>query len=159
VHIVEREQRISRAERDLAPRLGRMPTDEEVADAARITVAQVAEVRGAARAVTSLDKPISDASGTTFQDLLPGGEEEDVEQEVTVNLAQEALRDALEELPEREREVLKRRYGLNGERDPESLEEIGRVLGVTRERVRQIESDALERLAVRREIAALQGVV
>jgi RNA polymerase primary sigma factor len=159
VHIVEREQRISRAERDLAPRLGRMPTDEEVADAARITVAQVAEVRGAARAVTSLDKPISDASGTTFQDLLPGGEEEDVEQEVTVNLAQEALRGALEELPDREREVLKRRYGLNGERDPESLEEIGRVLGVTRERVRQIEADALERLAVRREIAALQGVV
>ncbi len=158
VHIVEREQRISRAERDLAPRLGRMPTDEEIAEAARITVAQVAEVRAAARAVTSLDKPISEASGTTFQELL-AGEDEDVEQEVTVNLAQEALHDALDELPDREREVLKRRYGLNGERDPESLEEIGRGLGLTRERVRQIESDALERLAVRREIAALQGVV
>jgi len=158
VHIVEREQRMSRAERDLAPRLGRMPTDEEVAEAARITVAQLGEVRAAARAVTSLDKPISEASGTTFQELL-AGEEEDVEQEVTVNLAQEALRDALDELPDREREVLKRRYGLNGERDPESLEEIGRGLGITRERVRQIESEALERLAVRREIAALQGVV
>jgi RNA polymerase primary sigma factor len=158
VHIVEREQRISRAERDLAPRLGRMPTDDEVAEAARITVAQVGEVRAAARAVTSLDRPISEASGTTFQELLAGGEE-DVEQEVTVNLAQEALRDALEELPDREREVLKRRYGLNGERDPESLEEIGRGLGITRERVRQIEAEALERLAVRREIAALQGVV
>jgi RNA polymerase primary sigma factor len=158
VHIVEREQRISRAERDLAPRLGRMPTDEEVADAARITVMQVAEVRAAARAVTSLDKPIAESSGTTFQELLAGNEE-DVEQEVTINLAQEALRDALDELPDREREVLKRRYGLNGERDPESLEEIGRGLGITRERVRQIEADALERLAVRREIAALQGVV
>ena len=158
VHIVEREQRISRAERDLAPRLGRMPTDEEVADAARITVPQVIEVRAAARAVTSLDKPISEASATTFQELL-AGEEEAVEQEVTINLAQEAVRDALEELPDREREVLKRRYGLNGERDPESLEEIGKGLGITRERVRQIESEALERLAVRREIAALQGVV
>jgi RNA polymerase primary sigma factor len=158
VHIVEREQRIARAERDLAPRLGRMPTDDEVAEAARITVEQVAEVRAAARAVTSLDKPISEASGTTFQELL-AGEEEDVEQEVTVNLAQEALRDALDELPDRQREVLKRRYGLNGERDPESLEEIGRGLGITRERVRQIEAEALERLAVRREIAALQGVV
>ena len=159
VHIVEREQRISRAERDLVTRLGRAPTDEEVSKAARVTVAQLDEVRRAARAVTSLDRPIADASGTTFQDLLPGGEEEDVEQEVTVNLAQEALHDALDELPDREREVLKRRYGLNGERDPESLEEIGRGLGITRERVRQIESEALERLAVRREIAALQSVV
>jgi RNA polymerase primary sigma factor len=158
VHIVEREQRISRAERELAPKLGRMPTDEEVAKAARITVAQVGEVRAAARAVTSLDKPIAEASGTTFQELL-AGEEEDVEQEVTINLAQEALHDALNDLPDREREVLKRRYGLNGDRDPESLEEIGRGLGITRERVRQIEAEALERLSVRREIAALQGVV
>jgi RNA polymerase primary sigma factor len=158
VHIVEREQRISRAERELAPKLGRMPTDEEVAKAARITVAQVGEVRAVARAVTSLDKPIAEASGTTFQELL-AGEEEDVEQEVTINLAQEALHDALNDLPDREREVLKRRYGLNGDRDPESLEEIGRGLGITRERVRQIEAEALERLSVRREIAALQGVV
>jgi RNA polymerase primary sigma factor len=158
VHIVEREQRISRAERDLAPRLGRMPTDEEVAKAARITVPQVIEVRAAARAVTSLDRPIAEESGTTFQELV-AGDEDDVDEAVTINLAQEALHDALDDLPDREREVLKLRYGLNGERDPVSLEEIGRQLGLTRERVRQIESAALERLSVRREIAALQGVV
>ncbi|MGH3023287.1 MAG: sigma-70 family RNA polymerase sigma factor [Gaiellaceae bacterium] len=158
VHIVEREQRISRAERQLAPKLGRVPTDDEVATAARLTLQQVGEVREAARAVTSLDRPIGEESGTTFQDLLPG-EEEGPEQAVTVNLAQEALRDALDDLPDREREVIKLRYGLNGDRDPASLEEIGRRLGLTRERVRQIESTALERLAVRREIAALQGVV
>jgi RNA polymerase primary sigma factor len=158
VHIVEREQRISRAERDLAPKLGRMPTDEEVAKAARITVPQVNEVRAVARAVTSLDRPIAEESGTTFQELV-AGEEDDVDEAVTINLAQEALHDALAELPDREREVLKLRYGLNGERDPVSLEEIGRQLGLTRERVRQIESAALERLSVRREIAALEGVV
>jgi RNA polymerase primary sigma factor len=158
VHIVEREQRISRAERDLAPKLGRMPTDEEVAKAARITVPQVNEVRAVARAVTSLDRPIAEESGTTFQELVVG-EEGDVDETVTINLAQEALHDALDELPDREREVLKLRYGLNGERDPASLEEIGRQLGLTRERVRQIEAVALERLSVRREIAALQGVV
>ena len=158
VHIVEREQRISRAERQLAPKLGRVPTDAEVARAARLTVQQLGEVRQAARAVTSLDRPIGEESGTTFQDLLPG-EQEGPEQEVTVNLAQEALRDALADLPDREREVIKLRYGLNGDRDPASLEEIGRRMGLTRERVRQIESTALERLAVRREIAALQGVV
>jgi RNA polymerase primary sigma factor len=158
VHIVEREQRMSRAERDLAPKLGRMPTDEEVAQAARITVAQVGEVRAAARAVTSLDKPIAEESGTTFKELV-AGEENEVDEAVTINLAQEALHDALDELPDRERVVLKLRYGLNGERAPASLEEIGRQLGLTRERVRQIEANALERLAVRREIAALQGVV
>jgi RNA polymerase primary sigma factor len=158
VHIVEREQRMSRAERDLAPKLGRMPTDEEIAKAARITVPQVVEVRAAARAVTSLDKPIAEESGTTFKELV-AGEEDEVDEAVTINLAQEALHDALDELPDRERKVLKLRYGLNGERDPASLEEIGRQLGLTRERVRQIEATALERLAVRREIAALQGVV
>ena len=158
VHIVEREQRMSRAERDLAPKLGRVPTDEEVAEAARITVDQLVEVRAVARAVTSLDKPIAEESGTTFQELV-AGEENEVDEAVTVNLAQEALHDALDELPDRERQVLKLRYGLNGERDPASLEEIGRQLGITRERVRQIETVALERLAVRREIAALQGVV
>ena len=84
---------------------------------------------------------------------------DEVDEAVTINLAQEALHDALDELPDRERKVLKLRYGLNGERDPASLEEIGRQLGLTRERVRQIEAKALERLAVRREIAALQGVV
>jgi RNA polymerase primary sigma factor len=158
VHIVEREQRISRAERDLAPKLGRMPTDEEVARAARITVPQVIEVRAAARAVTSLDRPIAEESGTTFQELV-AGEEDEVDEAVTINLAQEALHDALDELPDREREVLKLRYGLNGERDPVSLEEIGRQLGITRERVRQIEAAALERLSVRREIVALQGAI
>jgi RNA polymerase primary sigma factor len=158
VHIVEREQRIARAERELAPKLGRVPSDQEVATAARVSVDQLREVRESARAVTSLDRPIADESGTTFQDLL-AGEAEGPEQEVTISLAQETLHDALDDLPDREREVLKLRYGLNGDRDPASLEEIGRRLGLTRERVRQIEAEALERLAVRREIEALQGVI
>ena len=108
--------------------------------------------------MTSLDRPIAEESGTTFQELV-AGEEDEVEEAVTINLGKDALHDALDELPDREREVLKLRYGLNGERDPASLEEIGRQLGITRERVRQIEAVALERLAVRREIAALQGAI
>ena len=75
---------------------------------------------------------------------------------MTVSLEQEVLRRAVAQLPEREREVVKLRYGLNGDRDPASLEPIGRELGLTRERVRQIEASALELLAVQREIEALK---
>ena len=77
------------------------------------------------------------------------------EQEVIVSLQEQALRKAVADLPEREREVVQLRYGLNGERDPKSLEAIAQQLGVTRERVRQIESAALERLAVNRELEAI----
>jgi RNA polymerase primary sigma factor len=72
-----------------------------------------------------------------------------------VSFAEQAVRRAVNTLPEREREVVKLRYGMNGDRDPQSLEQIGKTLGLTRERVRQIESQALQRLAERREVAAL----
>jgi RNA polymerase primary sigma factor len=85
------------------------------------------------------------------------GEEAGPEEEVTVSLDMEVLRRAVSQLPERERDVVKLRYGLNGDIEPASLEEIGRRLGITRERVRQIESEALERLAVQREIEALRA--
>ncbi|MGH3035019.1 MAG: sigma-70 family RNA polymerase sigma factor [Gaiellaceae bacterium] len=154
VHIVEREQKISRAERELLPQLGRLPTDEEVAEKAKLPLRQVREVREAARAVTSLDRPVGDEYGGTFHELV-AGEAEGPEEEVSVSLEQTVLRQAVAELPDREREVVKLRYGLNGDRDPKSLDEIGKTLGLTRERVRQIEAEALERLAVRREIEAL----
>jgi RNA polymerase primary sigma factor len=76
---------------------------------------------------------------------------------VSVSLEQAILRRAVSELPEREREVVQLRYGLNGDPDPVSLEEVGRRLGLTRERVRQLEADALERLAVQREVEALRA--
>jgi RNA polymerase primary sigma factor len=155
VHIVEREQRMARAERELTLKLERSPTDEEIAKAAKLPLKQVREVRKAARAVTSLDRPIGEERDSTFADLIPG-ETPPVEEELHVSLRQEALHKALRELPDREREVLALRYGFDGDADPVSLEEIGRRLGLTRERVRQIESKALERLAMQREIGALR---
>jgi RNA polymerase primary sigma factor len=155
VHIVEREQRLARAERELAPKLGRQPTDEELARQARLTAKQVREVRQAARAVTSLDRSIGSENEGALGDLI-AGEQAPPEEEVTVSLEQDVLRRAIAELPEREREVVKLRYGLNGDRDPASLEAIGQQLGLTRERVRQIEANALEQLAVNREIEALK---
>ncbi|HET7556030.1 MAG TPA: sigma-70 family RNA polymerase sigma factor [Gaiellaceae bacterium] len=155
VHIADREQRIARAERTLAPRLGRQPTEEEVAKQAKLPLKQVREVRQAARAITSLDRPIGEGNEAALGDLF-ASEGAEPEEELTVSLEQEVLRRAVAQLPEREREVVKRRYGLNGDRDPKSLEAIGKELGLTRERVRQIEASALEQLAVNREIEALK---
>jgi RNA polymerase primary sigma factor len=154
VHIVERETKIGRAERALTVKLGRTPTEEEVAKEAKLPLKQVREVRQAARAVTSLDKPIGAEGDSSFGDLF-GDDGAEFEEEVHVNLAEQALHKALETLSERERIVLELRYGL-GQDEPKSLEAIGQRLGLTRERVRQIEAHALERLAVSREIEGLR---
>jgi RNA polymerase primary sigma factor len=154
VHIVEREQKISRAERELLTKLERDPTDEEVAERAKLSLKHVKEVRAAARAVTSLDKPVGNEGDTSFGELI-AGEESEPSEEVHLTLAESAVRKAVDTLPDREREVVKLRYGMDGDPDPKSLEEIGRQLGLTRERVRQIEARALARLAERREVAAL----
>jgi RNA polymerase primary sigma factor len=158
VHIVEREQKMARAERELVLQLERAPTDEEVAERAKLNLKHVKEVRSAARTVASLDKAIGEDSDTAFGDLV-AQESGNVEEEVVVALGDDALHRAIKTLPEREQLVIKLRYGLGSEEDPKSLEEIGRLMGITRERVRQIETQALSRLAEQREIAALSPVV
>ncbi len=154
VHIVEREQKIARAERELVLQLERMPTDEEVAAKAKLNLKHVRDTRAAARTVASLDKAVGDDSDTSFGDIVAQATS-DVAEEVQVALDESALHRAVADLPEREQEVIRLRYGLDEEMEPHSLEEIGRRLGITRERVRQIETQALSRLAERREIAAL----
>jgi RNA polymerase primary sigma factor len=154
VHIVEREQKIARAERELTLKLERPPTDEEVAQTAKLSLKHVREVRAAARAVASLDKPLGDEGDTAFGDIV-ATDKSDLEEEVVIGLSEHILRGAVENLPDREKRVIKLRYGMDGDPDPKSLEQIGRELGLTRERVRQIEMHALERLAREREIAAM----
>jgi RNA polymerase primary sigma factor len=156
VHIVEREQKISRAERELVAKLERAPTDEEVAEQSKLPVKQVREVRAAARAVASLDRPVGEDDSASYGDLFASDEKAPDEQ-VEVELTEKALHNAVADLPEREQQILNLRYGLSGESDPKSLEEIGRIMGITRERVRQLESEALRRLAERREIAAIKA--
>jgi RNA polymerase primary sigma factor len=154
VHIADREQKIGRAERELMVKLGRAPTDEEISKASKISLKHLKEVREAARAVTSLDKPLGEDNDSSIGDIV-GVASGGVEEEVEVSLTEKTLHEALANLPEREQNVLTLRYGL-GKEEPQSLEEIGRRLGITRERVRQIEATALERLAVSREIDALR---
>jgi RNA polymerase primary sigma factor len=155
VHIADREQKIVRAERELQAKLGRAPRDEEIAAAAKLPLKQYREVRNAARAVTSLDRPIGEEGDAAFGDLLPNEDVATPEEEIELSLEKSVLNRALEELPDRERQVIKWRYGLDGDPDPASLEEIGRRMGLTRERVRQIETGALKRLAEHREVGAL----
>ncbi len=153
VHIVERLQKINRADRLLWTQLGREPSLEEIADEANLTVQQVLEVRAAARASTSLDAPVGDGDDAVFGDFV-AGDEPLPEEAVELNLRSEALRRALSVLPEREREVVAMRYGLGGA-EPQTLEEIGRRLGLTRERVRQIELESLRRLSGLREMKSV----
>jgi RNA polymerase primary sigma factor len=156
VHIVDRERKIARVERELMAKLGRAPEEEEIAEAAELPLKQVREVREAARAVTSLDRPVGEEGEISFGELV-AGDEAGPEQTLHVSLEEDMLRRAVAALPDRQQEVVKLRYGLNGDGDPKSLDEIGRQLGLTRERVRQLEAEALERLAVNREIEALRA--
>ena len=153
VHILDRERRLIRAERQLAAKLGRAPTDAEISKEAKVPPKQVAEVRAASRTVTSLDRPLGE-DDTTFGELIPS-EQAEPEEELHLSLLEETVRKALGSLSEREREIVRLRFGLDGD-DPVSLQEVGRRLGLTRERVRQIETAALERLARNREVDALR---
>jgi RNA polymerase primary sigma factor len=145
VHIVERLQKMNRAERNLWAELGREPTLEEIAHEANLPVQQAKEVRAAARTSASLDAPVGDMDDAVLGDFVPGDgplPDEVVED----SLRSQTLADALRALPDRHRLVVILRYGLD-DADPKTLEEIGRRLGLTRERVRQIEVEALKRLA------------
>jgi RNA polymerase primary sigma factor len=155
VHIVERLQKMNRAERTLWMELGREPTLDEIADEASLPIEQAREVRAAARASASLDQPVGEQEDAVFGDFV-AGDDPLPEERVEVSLRSQALGQALQALPDRERQVLVLRYGLLDE-EPKTLEEIGRRLGLTRERVRQIELESLRRLATLREMQVVAG--
>jgi RNA polymerase primary sigma factor len=153
-HVGIRQRKIAKAETDLRKELGREPTDEELAKATDLKLSHLQEAREAMRTVVSLDRPIGGAEEETpFGALLPA-DDASPDEEVAVSLEQEAVRRAVAQLPERQREVVRMRYGIDGD-DPKRLSETGRVLGISAERVRQIENDALRRLA---EVREIQGV-
>ena len=154
VHIGQRERKIARTERELAAQLERQPTDEEISAASGVPVEQIEEIRDAGRAVTSLDKPIGEEGESAFGDLI-AADDMSPEEEVHLTLSEEVIRRTVDELPETEREVLKLRYGIYGD-EPTPLRETGKRLGMSPERVRQIESKALAKLAMRRELDALR---
>ena len=154
VHLGQRERKIARAQRELATRLGREPTDEELAQAAEISADELHEARVASRVVTSLDRSVGEEQDTSLGSLLPS-DEPGPDEEVDIMLREDALRRALERLPEQERQVVKLRYGINGD-DPTPLAETGRLLGISQDTVRRLERRALSELATNRELDALR---
>jgi RNA polymerase primary sigma factor len=153
VHIVERLQKMNRAERSLWAVLGREPTLEEIAEEANLPLQQAKEVKAAARASSSLDAPVGESDDATLGDFV-AGEGPLPDEQVEDSLRSQTLADALHSLPDRHRAVVILRYGLD-DAEPKTLEEIGRRLGLTRERVRQIEVEALKRLAALHEMESV----
>jgi RNA polymerase primary sigma factor len=145
VHVRERRQKLARAATTLQAGLGRPATREELAEATGLELQHVDEALDAAEAPVSLNQTVgSDADGE-LGELLADGSAPDPAEEVGETLRRDAVRRAIRELPEQQRRVVELRFGLNGESRP--LEAIARELGVGRERVRQLEREALARLA------------
>ena len=149
----QRERRVARAQNALAARLGRPPSDEELAEEAEISLADLAGIRSLARAVTSLDRPVGEEADAPLGELLPG-EGAGPSEEVVIDLSRAALRRAVAALPEEERRVIELRYGLEDDQ-PATLQATARELALSADKVKRIEREALGRLAMERELAGL----
>src|SRR5262249_16078923 len=155
VHVVERQQKLSRAARRLEVELGREPTKDELAEATGLPIQHVDEAppAAAASASVSLNRAVGGDDEGELGDLFADREAPDPFDEAEESLRKQNIRKALDALPERERRILELRFGFEGE--PWTLEAIGHELDLTRERVRQLEGQALSRRAARGELAGL----
>jgi RNA polymerase primary sigma factor len=150
VHVVERQQKLGRAARRLEVELGREATKDELAEATGLPRQHVDEALGAAQASVSLNQTVGADDEGELGDLFADREAADPFDEAEESLRRQGVRRALDALPERERRILELRFGFEGE--PWTLEAIGHELDLTRERVRQLEGQALARLAALREL-------
>src|SRR4249919_1734341 len=153
VHVVERQQKLSRASRRLEVELGREPTKEELAEATGLPMQHIDEALGAAHASVSLNQTVSADDEGELGDLFADREAADPFEEAEESLRKQGVRRALDALPERERRILELRFGFDGE--PWTLEAIGNELDLTRERVRQLEGQALSRLGALRDLISV----
>ena len=120
-HVAQHERKIARVHRELAARLGRDPTDEEIATAAGLPVEQVAEIKQATRVVTSLDRPVGELEATTLGELIAAPGTRGRRGAAHQPLAGETVRRVLDEMPEPEREVIRLRYGIDGDAEPQDV--------------------------------------
>ena len=152
VHLADQAHRVARAEVDLSEALGRTVTDEELAEAANVPLDRVQTIRHAARVVTSLDRPLGDdPDAATLAAIVPT--DIDITEDLDREWRYAALKRAVGALSSRQREVIEMRFG-TGSRTPMTLRAIGRVLGISQERVRQIEGSAIQVLQTMDELGA-----
>ena len=144
VHMVEKLNRVAHTERQLVQKLGREPEPAEIAEELEITVREVREIQRVAQQPISLEKPVGEED-SELGDFVADDEAESPLESAEEAIQRQDVRHALEALPERERQVIELRFGLSG-MEPLTLEEVGRAFGVTRERIRQIETNTLKKL-------------
>jgi RNA polymerase primary sigma factor len=154
VHIASQARKIRDAERELAAKLEREPTPDELSDLVGMTPREIEDIRAADRTPTSLDRGVGDSEETALGDLI-ADDAATPDQEVQQEQGDSTVRQVVGGLPSPERDVLTLRYGLGGT-EAVALRETGRRLGISAERVRQIEDRALRKLANDGELAALR---
>jgi RNA polymerase primary sigma factor len=145
VHVAQRQTKVRKVESELSTKLGREPTDEEIAAEAKLDVEEVAELRELTRGLTSLDQPVGEDGETAFGDLLASERPEPTE-EVESAERQELISGAVAQLPEPERNVIRLRFGLAGA-EPLNLRQTGIELGIPLSKARELEAQGLSRLA------------
>jgi RNA polymerase primary sigma factor len=153
VHVSQRQVKVRKIESELSTKLGREPTDDEIAVVAELPLEEVAELRELSRAMTSLDQPVSEDGETALGDLLASDRPEPIE-EVAEAERDKRVNEAVGRLPAAERSVIQLRFGLTGE-EPRTLRQAGSELGITAERARQLEEQGLRRLARTAELEGL----
>ena len=158
VHVTDTLGRINKTRGALREKLGRMPTRAELAANMSMTEEKLSELLRGAVEPMSLETPIGEEGESRLADLIPATDAQNPVAEATRGALREELMLALEELTDREKSVIMLRYGLDGD-EPRTLEEVGRALEVTRERVRQIETSALGKLRKRSKTRRLRELL
>jgi RNA polymerase primary sigma factor len=157
VHVVEKLNKISRVERKLTTELGREPTSAEIAHELELDHDEVEHLRRSSITPVSLEKPVGDEEDSEFGHFIADESVQPPDEAADTKIREEVLERVLRMLSYRERRILELRYGLNGEQ-PCTLDEVGRAFNVTRERVRQIESQSLKKLQAMAESQKLREV-
>ncbi len=156
VHMVETISKYAQTRRQMIQELGREPLPEEIAAEMSIDVEKVLHIQKISQEVLSIEAPVGDEEDSTLSDFIPDEKSITPSQQASAALLRDLIREILVDLSEREQKILKMRFGLD-DGVSHTLEEVGKVSGVTRERIRQIEAKALEKIREHHKSKALEG--